>query len=372
MYRLSALWTLLVVSLALPSALWAQTRANPDISVIGDMRYLYRDNVASGLAGTKETAFEFEEMELNFSAYLNPYARADVFIATHGVEGPVEVEEIYSTVLRALPVQLKFGKYFLDHGKLNTEHPHQWGWLERPLMNRTFFGTDGAAVTGLSVSRLQPAGETAVTLSLSAFRSDFFLHEHDHEAEENHEHADEEHGHGGDGETEIGYSGRLSAFRSLTETSHVEVGASYMYAEYNPQHGLAANVANVDVKYRWRPDTYRALVFRAEGMMSDREFENEQTETVESITAFGAFSSFEMQFRRRFDVGAFFDWTQDAADDEMSTTAFGAFFGFMPVEETARYSIVYRFEESDLFAGTSNTIAFQVLWSLGPHKPHKF
>jgi hypothetical protein len=128
----------------------------------------------------------------------------------------------------------------------------------------------------------------------------------------------------------------------------------------------------VDVTYKWRPDTYRTIKVRAEGMLSDREIEDEATAEVKTVTALGTFAAAEVQFRKRFDTGGFFDWAQSVGDDTVDTTAFGMFFGFMPVEETARYSIVLRRETSGLYEGSSNSIRFQVLWSLGPHKPHTF
>jgi hypothetical protein len=44
----------------------------------------------------------------------------------------------------------------------------------------------------------------------------------------------------------------------------------------------------------------------------------------------------------------------------------------MPAEETARFSLVYRRETSDLYDFTNNSVVFQIVWALGPHKPHPF
>jgi hypothetical protein len=340
---------------------------NPDISAIADMRYVYRDDVAAALADQNNGSFEFEELELAFVGYLNPYMRADFYLGIHGVTGPFELEEGFASVVRGLPVQLKFGKYLLDFGRINTQHPHQWGWLERPLMYRTAFGEEGASVIGLGVSRLQPLGDNAVTLSLSAFRSDFFEIPQAHE-----EQSEEEHAHGGEGVTDIGGSGRLSLFRSLTENAHIEFGGSGLVARYDYEHGLDTWLVGGDFKFRWRPDTYRSFNFIAEALYGDREVEHHEEETVENVSAWGAFSAAELRFRKKYDAGVYVDWTQDAYVLDTETTASGCYIGFMPVEETARFSLVYRHEESDLYDGSSDSATFQVLWSLGPHKPHPF
>jgi hypothetical protein len=361
------LTSLILLSIVVPGVAAGQSMVNPDISAVADMRYVYRDDVAAALASQNNGSFEFEELELAFIGYLNPYMRADFFLGIHGVTGPFELEEGYASVVRGLPVQLRFGKYLLDFGKLNTQHPHQWGWLERPLMYRTVFGTDGASVIGAGASRLQGLGDNAVTLSVSAFRSDFFEVHHHEEGEEG-----EEHEHGGEGPADIGGSGRLSFFRSLTENTHLEIGGSGLAARYDTEHGLDTWLVGGDLKLRWRPDTYRSFNLVAEGLYSEREVKHEEVDPVEDVTAWGAFSSAEFRFRKRYDVGAFADWTQDAYVQDAETTALGGYLGFMPVEETARFSLVYRHEASDFYEGESDSVTLQVLWSLGPHKPHPF
>lgn len=347
----------------LPFCADAQTLTNPDISLVGDMRYLYRDNVAKDLAESASTSFEFEEMELNFAGYINPYVRADAFLAIHGLEGPIEIEEVNATVVRGLPAQLRFGKYLLDIGKINSEHVHQWAWLQHPLMLRSFFGEEGAAAVGVNARRLQGIGDTAVTLSLNAFRSDFFGgHEHTHDGEETDEGS----------AAKVGYSGRLSGFRELNDTNFFEAGASYLYAQPDFDHDMIAQVAALDMTYKWTPDIYKGVKVRTEAMLSHRDVEDDSTQVVSNVDALGAFASAEVKFRRRFDTGGFFDWAQDADDSDMATTAFGVFFGLMPAEETARFSVVYRYETSDAYEGSSGSVTFQVLWSLGPHKPHAF
>lgn len=349
----------------------SQTLSNPDISVIGDSRLNVRPTETADAAGTKEVEFKFEEVEFNFNAYLNPYMRADVYLGMHGTEGPVALEQGSITVLRGLPLSMQFGfgKYLLDIGKLNTQHPHQWGWLEVPLMLRTMLGEEGARVVGANVSSLQAVGETAVTISLNAFSAESFAgaHEHSHDTDADTAAAE--------ASTPMGimYSGRLSAFRSLTDYLSAELGVSGLWGEIDPVEKLDQTVAAVDWKLRWRPDSYRAFVWVAEGMYSDKDLEPvSEGAAVTSNQAVGAFSSVDYQFRKRYDVGTFVDWTQDADIDGAETTAVGGFAGFMPAEETARFSVVYRWETSDLTEVDNQTVTFQVLWSLGPHKPHSY
>jgi hypothetical protein len=346
----------------------AQTLSNPDLSAVGDMRATYRPSETADGVGTNEFSFEFEELELAINAYLNPYMRADVFLGIHGTGPEIEIEEANFTVLRGLPAALQFnaGQYLLDIGKINTQHPHQWGWLDRPLMHRTMLGDEGLRALGARVTTLVPVGETALGLSASAFSgSAFEAHEHEHAGEEEEEEAP----------PDIMGNARLSLFRQFSDVWSSELGASYLAGNYDPVEPLSTQIGAVDWKLRWRPNSYQAFVWVAEAMTSEREVEEEidsVTVNISTVDAWGAFTSAELQFRKRWSVGGFFDWTQDATVQDAETTAVGGFFAFLPVEETARIGLVYRHETSDLSQFTHDSVTLQFLWSLGPHRVHTF
>jgi hypothetical protein len=352
-----------------------QTLVNPDISVVGDMRTNFRTTETAEALGKNEIEFEFRELELTFNAYLNPYMRADAFIGIHGTGGEVHIEEAAITVLRGLPWRLQFraGKYLLDFGRINTQHPHEWAWLEWPLMHRTMLGEEGLWPVGAQLSTMLALGETAVTLSVNGFSSDAFSHDHDHEEDEHAEENEE------DAPAEILGSARLSLFRSFGDSWNAELGASGLYGTYDPADDLKTRIANIDWKLKWRPDAYRAFIWIAEAMYSDRDVaihhggeEHEEEHELERIEAFGVFSSLQLRFRRVWDAGVFADFSQDAEIKNAETGAGGTWIGYMPAEETARFSLVYRRETSDLYEFTDNSVVFQIVWALGPHKPHPF
>ncbi len=122
---------------------------NPDISVIGNML---------GAAGHNPVedspALEMSEAEASFQAVVDPYAKADFFIAV-GPEG-AELEEGFIT-FNTLPGHflLKAGKLRANFGKVNTQHSHTLAWTDRPLVTRNLVGgEEGLADSGLSLSRL--------------------------------------------------------------------------------------------------------------------------------------------------------------------------------------------------------------------------
>lgn len=330
-------------------ALLAQTVVNPDISAVGDARLIMRNSSAASMIRTRKATLEFEELELVFTGYLNPYARADVFLSTSGEE--TEIEEASTTVLRGLPLalQIKAGRYLLDVGRINSQHPHQWSWLERPLMHRAFLGEEGAGAVGLQASTMRPVGDRALTFTVNLFSADFFA------------------GTDSLGPAGLGLSSRLSLFSSLGEFTSLDAGISYLAAPYNPDQDLLAQVGAIDFKAKWRPDMYRAFMVVMEAMASRREKPSSG-----STDALGVFASAGWKWRRRYDAGLFFDYSQQPMEPDQDARAFGLYFGFMPVEETSRFSIIWRRETADFHRGIRSSLTLQILWSLGPHKPHSF
>jgi len=343
-----------------------QTLSNPDIGVIGDMRVIARGSKAADSLGVNSPEFEFHELEFAFNAHVNPWMRADVFLGLHDGEDGIEldIEEANLTVLRGLPLslQLNAGIFLLDFGRLNTQHPHQWGWLDRPLVARELLGEEGLSATGIRLNTLLAAGDNAIGLSATAFSSDGFKG-HEHEADDS---AEE------DAPAEILGSGRVSVFRQLGEAWSAEIGLSAMAGDYDPAENLSLTQGAVDWKLRWRPDSYRSLSWIAEVMSGRRDVADEIAGTVQEVDATGAFTSLELQWRKRWSAGPFFDWSEDAQVAGAETTAFGVFAGFSPAEETARIGLAYRHETSDLTGFDDNSLTLQFLWALGPHKVHTF
>jgi hypothetical protein len=117
----------------------------PDVSAVASASAGWDD-------GTEKPAFTFDELELALQAAVDPYVRADLFVA-FGDEG-AEVEEAFLTTL-GLPLgfQLRAGKLFAPFGRLNQQHPHVREFVSQPLAQRLLaeesLGGPGAAVSWL-------------------------------------------------------------------------------------------------------------------------------------------------------------------------------------------------------------------------------
>ncbi len=126
---------------------------NPDIGVNALFLYQHsnQDNQING--------FTFEEMELQFTADVDPYLRAQLITSVGRQEGDtyeINPEEAYAQTLNIKNTTLQFGKYYFNFGKHNLLHPHNFPMVDRPLINVALFGEEGLNMPAVGASYLLP------------------------------------------------------------------------------------------------------------------------------------------------------------------------------------------------------------------------
>jgi hypothetical protein len=332
----------------------AQTTTNPDVSFIGDMRVAAnRGFPRDGSDG--KFRLDFHELELAAGGYLNPYARADLTLSVS--KDGIDIEEAYATLLKGLPLnlQIKAGQYLVDFGKINSQHAHQWSWMERPLMSQRFFGADGLKTPGLDVSTLISVGETALTISANLLKRPALIGEDASVAAPH-----------------LAGSARVSLFAALSDHASLEAGISGFVAGRNAAEMTAPAMGDLDLKYKWRPDQYRSLTVVLEALVNSRPPADPASSGAGKTTSSGAFVAIDYQFQKRYNAGILLDYSQTPTDNKLSQTGLGAFAGFSVAEETYRVQLLIRHDQGPALAKSFETIELQLLWSLGPHKPHQF
>lgn len=124
-----------------------------------------RDEALSTLQGgahdPNKRGFTLGQAELSFSGAVDPYFRGETHLISSidPVEGEtvVELEEAFLTTT-SLPynLELEVGHFFTEFGQINPQHPHQWDWVDQPVINSRLFGGDGMRQTGFRLSALLP------------------------------------------------------------------------------------------------------------------------------------------------------------------------------------------------------------------------
>jgi hypothetical protein len=316
---------------------------NPDIAVIGNFL---------GAAGENRInpapAFEMNEAEASFQAIVDPYARADFFLA-FSPEG-VEIEEGFLT-FTALPGGLltKVGKLKQQVGKVNTLHAHALPWVDRPIAIANLLGgEEGLADSGVSVSKL--------------ILNPWFFLEATGEVYQGSSGVFTSHKRGN-----LSYVGRLRGYQDLTESANIDLGTSIAWGKNDVGPDFSTRLFAIDATFRYRPPRraiYRRFLGRTELFWSRREQEEGQA------SAFGMYASGDYQFARRWFAGARYDWSERATDTSLVDKGPSFLVTYWPSEFS---QVRGQYRRTRFAEGiTSNELLFQFLFSIGAHGAHLF
>jgi hypothetical protein len=344
--------------LTLPSsgAAQGQSALNPDISFIGDVRAL------AGDATPDELELVFQGLEIGAQAYLNPFARGDIFIGFH--DGEFGLEEAYAT-FTALPggFALRGGQYRVRIDRFNPPHNHVFPWLDYPSLITTFFGDEGYVDVGVNPSWMVSFGDVPLTFEGDIANGNFGAHEHLHEEEP----AAEEGERRSRTMSDLTYDGRATVFFTLATFTWLEFGASVGTGMLDFEDDLRATWYGGDGKFKWRPSRRTGLEIAAEVMAQRRSQPEAGTRT-----PLGAFGSVNYQFWRNWNLGGLVDYVELPEDPALHLLGFGGFAGYSLYEETAVIRLLVRSDDLPGDLGKETIVKLQLLFGLGPHKPHTF
>ncbi len=318
---------------------------NPDVSIIGNFWGAVGQNRVRPVPG-----LEFHEAELALQAIVDPYARADFFIA-FGEEG-VELEEGYLT-LTSLPGGLtaRVGKFRAAFGRVNAMHNDALPWIDRPLVTENLVsGEEGINDAGVSLSRILPAPKGIFLEAIGqAYRGDsgtlFVANRRD----------------------DISVVGRLRGYGDITENTNLEMGFSYARGHNDLGSDFLTNLYGIDTTLRWKPlrrAIYHSFLWRNEFVWSRRD------ELVGQQRAFGMYSSADYRVNRRWTLGGRFDWSERPTNASLRDAGFSALLTYWP-SEFSQIRGQYRFTRYD-GKQDANELRFQFLFVLGAHGAHVF
>ena len=319
---------------------------NPDIAVIGDFL-----GAAGNSAGRPAPALEMHESEAAFQAIIDPYARADFFIS-FGERG-VNLEEGFIT-FPAVPggFLLRVGKMRAAFGKVNTLHNHVLPWTDRPLVTQNLVGgEDGINDAGLALSRIIPAPKGLfLEGTAQIFRGDseglFQSYRR----------------------SDVSTVGHLRAYRDITESTNLDLGASYSRGHSIIGPDVINQLYGVDAALRWKPlrrAIYHSFLGRGEFIWSRIALPSRVT------TPFGYYVSGDYQFARRWFAGGRFDRAERLDNLALQQDTGGSLvLTYWPSEFSQIRAQLRRTAYGD--NRTANELLFQFQFSIGAHGAHSF
>src|SRR5262249_50191024 len=104
--------------------------------------------------------FSLRNAEIAVDGAVDPYFKGFgniVFKLNKDNETETELEEAY-LMSESLPanLQLKAGQFFAAFGRQNSQHPHQWAFVDEPIILNRTLGPDGLRNVGAQLSWLAP------------------------------------------------------------------------------------------------------------------------------------------------------------------------------------------------------------------------
>jgi hypothetical protein len=323
---------------------------NPDMSVIANF---------VGVAGKNDHSdqppFGLSEVEAAFQAIVDPYARADVFLAA-SPEG-LEVEEGFIT-FNTLPagLLLKAGKLRAEFGKVNRMHTHRLPWADRPLVSQNLVGgEEGISLPGVSVSRLilNPAIFLEATGEAYYGSSDVFESRR---------------------KSKLTYLGRLRGYRDITEGTNIDIGGSYAVGPSTDAPDIFTledtntELFGFDATFRYRP--LRRAIYRRFQARTELVWSRPRSNGSIGERAFGYYGSGEYQFARRWFAGARYDRSAQALDPSLVDKGGSFFVTFWPSEFN---QIRGQYRRTNYGDGVeANEFLLQLNFSIGAHGAHVF
>lgn len=335
---------------------------NPRISMVGT--FFTSATEAGAVAKTVDTGLS--EAELSLQAYVDPYSKADFFIA-FGREtedpfaGPdseiaangeyaADLEEAYVTSL-SLPfgLQIRAGKFRSNYGKINHTHPHALEFLDLPRMNVNFLGDEGLSDRGVGVNWLVPNPlnffqELTIEVTSGALNGPAFQ----------------------GGSNNLLYLGHLKNFFDLSPNSTLEVGFSGIYGAHN-KAGDKTKIGGIDLTYKWKPlrrSRYKSFVWMTEGLISNRD------ERAGNITSNAFYSYMDYQIAKRWFLGGRFDYSEFPDNSDLNEKAYSVMLNFFATE-FQKIGLEFQHGDPANFDGF-NRVLLRAVFVIGAHGAHQY
>jgi len=327
----------------------------------------------------KKRGFTVQNVELIATGAVDPYFTAQtsvIFQIDEEGETLVELEEAFATST-SLPwgLQAKAGQYFTSFGRHNPQHPHQWDFVDAPVVNARLLGPDGLRGPGAQVSWLgadvplefvgsvqNANGETAVS----------FLG------------TEEEEPPAGDfverevrSLSDLVWTGRAAVSFDASDEIPLLFGTSYAYGPSGSSSGGSSRVFGADVTAKWKPLDAEAgfpfVSFRAEWLHRDYEFDD--AGATDELSDGGWYAQATWGFTRNWTLGlrhdsfdGDFGGETPGLDDRTRWSAALTLY----TSEFAKLRLQVNHDDADALDDDVTSVWLQLEWNLGPHGAHKF
>ena len=348
----------LAVAARQPAGASFSSAFNPEIGVVADM---LGQRSSSSQEGDGNDKLSVREIELVFGHPIDPYSRFDSTITFSDFENP-DIEEAYITHW-GLPegIKAKLGRMRPKIGKASAVHGDVLDTVDEPLVVSEYLGKEGLFRTGLELTGFVPAPWTAVTHELTVGTMEGGV------------------GEGGAlfGETRRrpSFYTHLKNFWDISDTSNLEVGATYLVGSKDADARYEVNALGLDAAVTHYVTPSNKLKWQNEAYLQDRKesfsIDGNGTRTNFNKTPWGVYSLLDYRLSPRVGIGGRFDYVQPVNLNPVTKarnadTAWSGYLTFYQ-SEFSRWRLQFKHTDFAL-GGDDNTIMAQGTVAIGVHK----
>jgi type II secretory pathway pseudopilin PulG len=347
-----------------------------------------------------QRGFTVQGIEANFAGAVDPYFRGNanvLFQLDSAGQSFLELEEAWLETM-SLPanLQVRAGQFLTDFGRINTQHPHAWAFVDAPLVSGRFLGADGLRNPGARISWLVP----------TPFYSELFLAAQNSQGETASNFRNDN-----GGETLFGrpihqesvkspgdllFAPRYAASFDLSEAQTVLAGVSAAFGPNGSGVDTDTQIYGMDLFWKWKPATHHGgfpfVSWQTEAMLRrygadttlDGSYDKGGRGTYlpsETLTDWGLYSQIAWGFRK--------DWVAAFRTDYVSRTARASYEEILGDDpnrlprwrlspnltwypsEFSKLRLQYNYDNRESI-GVDHSLWLQFEFSLGAHAAHKF
>lgn len=339
--------------------------------------------------------FSLRNAEIAVDGAVDPYFKGFgniVFKLDKNNETEVELEEAFLQTT-SLPgnLQLKAGQFFAAFGRQNPQHPHQWQFVDAPIILERAFGPEGLRNLGAQISYLLPTKTyTEATLGILDGQGSTgfgFRNPGDPDASG----VDRIHGRATfdrvlEGPQDLVYVPRLATSVDLSDTQVIVAGVSGAFGPNETGQHSRTEVYGADVYWKWKsPNAQEGFPFvswQTEGLYQRYGANADPTSPVgplpsQNLRDYGFYSQVMWGPRPHWVFGGRGEYAtgNTSAFDPMDPFR-GERYRISPVatwypSEFSKVRLQYNYDHGEFF-GVQHSVWMQVEFLLGAHGAHKF
>jgi len=348
--------------------------------------------IEPGCHDPSQRGFSIRNAELALDGAVDPYFKAFadvVFMTDFEDTTDLELEEAYA-LTTSLPygLQIKPGRFFVEFGRQNTQHPHSWDFVDQPLVLNRMFGEDGLRQNGMRLSWLVPTPNyTEIMLGMFngqggdaySFR---YLGEDDEEGfRRMYGHATTSRSIKGMGD--FLYVPRIASSFDLTDVQTLVLGASAAVGPNDTGDDTRTLIYGLDTFWKWKSSHAEGgwpfVTWQTEILA--RNFEAGADEEAglpsETLRDWGLYSQVQWGFMRPWSAGLRGEYvtgnnsaSAEANEERATTTRVSPNVTWYP-SEFSKIRLQYNHDWRE-YAQNADAVWLQLEFMLGAHAAHKF